>query len=103
MSPAMAPAAVGSILTTMEQLDALPHLAVVIGDPECKNARESDRAIAIQKREDGTSTSAWWYPAWDTDIWNALATTEIVHRFGLGPFLVAWLPSPTPADEQAAA
>lgn len=100
MSPAMAPA-VGSILTTVEELDALPHLAVVIGDPDCKNVRESDRAIAIQKRDDGGS-GPWWYPAWDTDIWNALASAEVVHRFGLGPFLVVWLPAAGPASEVAA-
>ena len=99
----MAPAAVGSILTTMEDLDALPPLAVVIGDPDCKNPRESERGIAIQKREDKASlVGAWWYPAWDTDIFDALASTEIVHRFGLGPFLVVWLPTATAAEQTAA-
>lgn len=102
MSAATTRPAIGTLLTTMDDLDALPHLAVVIGDPDCKNTRESDRAIAIQKRDDGAS-GPWWYPAWDTDIWNALASAEVAHRFGLGPFLVVWLPQPSdPAAEAAA-
>ena len=102
MSQATKPVTVGSILTSMEELDALPHLAVVLGDPDCKNPREADRCIALQKRA-SDSSSEWWYPAWDTDIWNALASTEVVHRFGLGPFVVLWLPQADGVAVDAAA
>jgi hypothetical protein len=88
----MAPAAVGSILTTTEELDALPPFAVVLADPEGMSERERERRLAIQKRPEEHS-GLWWYPAWDADIFNALASTEVVHRFHLGPFQVLWLPT----------
>ena len=44
----------------------------------------------------------YWYPAWDSDIFNALAAEEVVGRFHLGPFLVVWVPPAEPAAEAAA-
>ncbi len=103
MSAAKARPHVGMILTTVEQLDALPAFAVVLGDPDCLNDSPDYRCVSIQKRPDADSLSGdWWYPAWDTDIFNALATTEIVHRFELGPFVVLWLPADDATAEVAA-
>lgn len=100
MSAATTRPTVGSILTTVAELDALPPYAVVLGDPECLNDSPDYRRVSIQKRPGEDSLSGdWWYPAWDTDIFNALATTEIVHRFHLGPFLVLWIPADAPAVE----
>lgn len=94
---------VGMLLTTTEELDALPAFAVVLGDPEGLNDSPDYRCVSIQKRPGYDAVSGdWWYPAWDTDIWNALATTEVVHRFHLGPFLVIWLPTAEPIIEAAA-
>ena len=104
MSAALARCAVGAILSTVEELDALPTFAIVLGDPDCLNDSPDYRRVSIQKRTGGEGVPGgdWWYPAWDTDIFNALATTEIVHRFHLGPFLVLWLPPAEPAVEAAA-
>lgn len=103
MSAATTRPAVGSILTSIEELDALPPYAVLLADPEGRNQYERDRCLSIQKRPgDDASSGDWWYPAWDSDIFNALATAEVVHRFHLGPFLVVWLPPTEPAAEAAA-
>lgn len=103
MSAAMARPHVGMLLTTVDELDALPPFAVVLGDPDGLNDSPDYRRVSIQKRPDRDSLSGdWWYPAWDTDIFNALATTEVVHRFELGPFLVLWLPTAEPIIEAAA-
>ncbi|QAY16087.1 hypothetical protein SEA_ELESAR_36 [Arthrobacter phage Elesar] len=91
MSTAMAPATVGSILTTVEDLDALPVGTIVLGDPEGTHSYEDNRQLALQKRSDGDSP-AYWFPSWDTDIFNAIASDEAVERFHLGPFQVLWLP-----------
>ncbi|MCU1518482.1 MAG: hypothetical protein JWQ75_3203 [Pseudarthrobacter sp.] len=103
MSAAMTRPDVGTLLTNLEELDALPPFSVVLADPEGRGQYERDRRLAIQKRPgDDSASGDWWYPAWDSDIWNALATTEIVHRFHLGPFQLLWLPPAQPAVEAAA-
>lgn len=86
------PVSAGSVLTTVEELDALPPNSVVLADPAGASAREWERQLSMQKRTDADCTT-WWYPSWDSDIFNALASQEAVHRFDLGPFLVLWLPT----------
>lgn len=96
-------AAVGSMLSTQAELDALPPYTVLLGDPEGRSRYERDRRLSIQKRPgDDASSGDWWYPAWDSDIFNALTTGEVVDRFHLGPFLVLYLPDSEPAAEAAA-
>ncbi|BCW79025.1 hypothetical protein [Arthrobacter sp. NicSoilC5] len=92
MSPATVPAAVGAILTTVEELDALPPHSVVIADPEGRSAREEDRQLAMQKRSDFDSTP-YWFVAKDAGMFDAIASEEAVYRFHYGPFLVTWLPA----------
>ncbi|QWY84240.1 hypothetical protein QEO77_gp64 [Arthrobacter phage Zaheer] len=91
MSTAMAEAAVGTILATVAELDALPTRAIVLGDPQGSHSYEDNRQLALQKRADGDS-APYWFPSWDTDIFNAISSDEAVERFHLGPFQVIWLP-----------
>ncbi|ALV43100.1 hypothetical protein AU252_19665 [Pseudarthrobacter sulfonivorans] len=104
MSAAMARPHVGMLLTTVTELDALPTFAVVLGDPDCLNDSPDYRRVSMQKRPDGPDplSTDYWYPAWDSDIFNALAAEEAVGRFHLGPFLVVWLPDTEPIIEAAA-
>ena len=95
-------ASVGALLATEAELDSLPAYSVVLGDPEGLSESEGYRRIVIQKRPDPSAQSgSWWYPSWDTDIWNALATSEVVDRFNLGPFLVLHIPDAVMAAEAA--
>ena len=95
-------ASVGSILLSMADLDALPDYSVVLGDAEGLSADDRERRIAIQKRPDVHATSgSWWYPAWDTEIFNALASQEVVERFHLGQFLVLHVPDAEMVAEAA--
>lgn len=87
----MTPAAVGSTLTTVEELEALPSLTVVIADPTGASSREEDRQLAMQKRSDFDS-SPYWFVAKDAGMFDVIASEEAVYRFHYGPFLVAWLP-----------
>lgn len=92
MSAAMTRPAIGSLLTSVEELDALPPFAVLLADPEGRNQNPDDRRLSIQKRPGDPGYTDYWYPAWESDIFNALAAEEAVGRFHLGPFLVVWLP-----------
>ncbi|AYN59032.1 hypothetical protein PBI_RYAN_42 [Arthrobacter phage Ryan] len=91
MNQATAPVAVGSILTSVSELDALPARTIVLGDPAGNHSYEDNRQLALQKRADGES-APYWFPSWDTDIFNAISSDEAVDRFHLGPFQVLWLP-----------
>jgi hypothetical protein len=102
MSAATTRPAVGTLLTTVAELDALPPFSVVLGDPDCFNDSPDYRRVSMQKRPGDPGYTDYWYPAWDTDIFNALAAEEAVGRFHLGPFLVIWLPAAEPIIEAAA-
>lgn len=93
---------VGMLLTTVEQLDALPPFTIVLADPEGRNQYPHDRRLSMQKRPGEPGYTDYWYMAWDSDIFNALAAEEAVGRFHLGPFLVVWLPADDVAVEAAA-
>lgn len=94
----------GTLLATAAELDALPRYAVVLGDPDARNQSTDYRRVSMQKRPDGPDplSTDYWFPAWDSDIFNALASEEAVDRFHLGPFLILWIP-PTEALVEAAA
>jgi hypothetical protein len=93
--------ALGVLLTTVAELDALPPYTVLLADPEGRSPFPWDRCLSIQKRPGEAGEMDYWYPAWDSDIFNALASDEVVTRFRLGPFLVLWLP-PVPLVIDAA-
>lgn len=92
MSAATTRPAVGTLLRTVPELDALPPYAVVLADPEGHSPFERDRCLSIQKRPGVPGYTDYWYPSWDMEIFDALASEEVVVRFNLGPFLVLWLP-----------
>jgi len=94
--------AVGTLLHTAAELDALPPFAVLLADPEGRNAYEDSRCLSMQKRPGTPGYTAFWHMAWDKDMFNALASEEAVGRFHLGPFLVVWLPPAEPIIEAAA-
>jgi hypothetical protein len=90
---------VGAVLTTVTELDALPPYTVLLADPDGLSPFERDRCLSIQKRPGTPGYADYWHPSWDGDIFNAIASEEAVHRFGLGPFLVLWIPPVDPADK----
>ncbi|KQR02462.1 hypothetical protein ASF72_10530 [Arthrobacter sp. Leaf141] len=102
MSAAATWPAVGSMLTTVAELDALPPFSVVLGDPDGLNEAPNYQCVSMQKRPGIPGYEDYWYPAWDGDIFNALASEEAVIRFHLGPFLVLWTPPIVAAGEAAA-
>lgn len=93
MSAAIAQPVVGALLHTAAELDTLPPFAIVLADPEGRNQYPNDRRLSMQKRPGEPGYTDFWYPAWDSDIFNALASEEAAGRFHLGPFLVLWIPS----------
>lgn len=101
MSSTMRPA-VGSLLHTVAELDALPPFTVLLGDPEGRSQYPNDRRLSLQKRPGEPGYTDYWFPAWESDIFNALAAEEVVVRFHLGPFLVLHVPDTEPAIEAAA-
>ena len=104
MSAATTRPPVGTLVSSAAELDALPPFTVVLGDPDGLNQAPDYRRVSLQKRPDGLDGLSfdYWYPAWDSDIFNALASEEAVGRFHLGPFLVLWLPLVEPDIEAAA-
>lgn len=80
----------GSLLTTVEQLDALPELAVVVGDPEGQHQNEDRRRLAMQKRQLGMDGTWWNLADFSEFSWTS---AEVVHRLEAGPILVIWLPA----------
>lgn len=102
MSAATTRPALGALLTTVDELNALPAFSILLADPDEHNHNPNDRRLALQKRPGDPGYTDYWYPAWDSDIFNALAAEEVVGRFHLGPFLVVWVPPAEPAAEAAA-
>lgn len=99
MSPAMAPAAVGSLLAAEAELNALPQGAVVLADPEGKHQHEYRRRMPMVKLDyDYQGDPFWAVPHHDDDI----TSMEAVRRHSMGPFLVLWLPPAEPVTEAAA-
>lgn len=82
---------VGTLLTTQDELHALPTLSVVLADPDGLGPREDDHRLSMQKRPGGDGCSDYWFLARD-GIFSVLAAEEAVDRFRLGPFLVLWIP-----------
>lgn len=103
MSAVLVPIAVGSILTTVEELDALPPLAVIMADPEGRQHREDQRCMVLQKRAD-LDAEPCWYAARGVTKHDPAESGEdsAVHGAHYGPFLVLWLPAVAPAVEQLA-
>lgn len=93
MSTAMVPIAAGSILTTREELDALPVHSVIMADPDGRQQREDERHMVVQKRADSAEESSW-YAARRITQHDAPESEEdsAVHGSHYGPFLVLWLP-----------
>lgn len=102
MSATTTQAAIGTLLRTVAELDALPPFAAVLADPEGRNQYPNDRRLSMQKRSGEPGYTDFWYPAWGSDIFNALASEEAVVRFHLGLFAVLWLPPVEPDVEPAA-
>lgn len=100
MSAALVPIAAGSVLTTVEELDALPVLSVIVADPYGREERDDQRRMVLQKRAD-FGAEASWYAARGTTEHDAVESEEdsTVHGAHYGPFLVLWLPA---TDEPAA-
>jgi hypothetical protein len=103
VSLATTPAYVGSMITSAEELDALPVLAVLMADPDGVEPREHERRMVLQKRAD-FDTEPWWHAARRTtkDDLPKSEADGAVHGTHYGPFLVIWLP-PAPPVEQAEA
>ncbi|MET4095093.1 hypothetical protein [Arthrobacter sp. UYCu712] len=101
MSAAMTRASVGDLLTTEDELDALPAHSVLLADPQGLSPREDDRLLSMQKRPGDSGGMDFWFLAQD-GMFSVLSSDEVVHRFHLGPFLVLWLPSVEPVIEAAA-
>lgn len=100
----MVPIAVGSVLTTVDELDALPLLAVILADPEGRNAVEDDRHMVLQKRAYFDSEPSWYAARGVTERDPAASEEDAaVHGAHYGPFLVVWLPPVEAATEMEAA
>lgn len=92
----------GTLLHTTAELDALPPYTVLLADPEGHSPSDRHRRLSLQKRPGTPGYTDYWYPSWDGDIFDALASEEVVIRFHLGPFLILWLP-PAESAVQAVA
>lgn len=97
MSPATAPAAVGTIIMDAEELAALPLQSVIMADPGGQDPREDERRLVLQRRSDFGSEPAW-YAAKGSAI-SAPGPDGNQDRKHYGPFLVIWLPPAAPAVE----
>ncbi|MDN4646122.1 hypothetical protein [Arthrobacter sp. PsM3] len=103
MSPAMVPIAVGSTVTTVEELDALPLLTVIVADPDGRQDREDQRCLMLQKRADYGADPSWYAARTITKNDSAVSEEDsAVHGGHYGPFLVLWLPSFDSSTEGAA-
>lgn len=101
MSPATAPAYVGSLITDAEALDALPVLAVIMADPDGTEQREYERRMVLQKRADFDAEPSWHAARRTTKDDPVESESDgAVHGTHYGPFLVIWLP---PAASNAGA
>lgn len=100
MNPAMAPAAVGTIIQYAEDLAELPLLSVIMADPGGQDPREEERRLVLQRRADFGSEPAW-YAAKGIGV-TVLGPDRIEDRKHYGPFLVIWLPPVDLATEVAA-
>lgn len=93
MSAALVPIAAGSILTTVEELDALPLLSTIMADPDGLDQREDQRQMVLQKRADTGSESSWYAARGTTDHDAPESEADsTVHGAHYGPFLILWLP-----------
>ena len=100
MSPAMVPIAVGSMLTTIEELDALPVRTVIMADPDGNTLLESQCQMALQKRADAGADPGWYAArAWTAQEKAETKESSVAHGQHYGPFQVLWLP---PYEEAAA-
>ncbi len=104
MSPAMVPIAVGSMLTTIEELDALPVRAVIMADPDGYTLLESQCQLALQKRADSGADPGWYAArAWTDSERAESKEASVAHGQHYGPFMVLWLPPYEQSASEAAA
>lgn len=96
MIPAMAPAAVGTIIAWAEDLAALPLLSVIMADPGGQDPREDERRLVLQQRADFGADPAWY--AAKSAAKYTIGQDGDADGKHYGPFLVIWLP---PVDATA--
>lgn len=101
MKPAMAPAAVGTIIQYAEDLAELPVLSVIMADPGGQDPREEERRLVLQLRADH-GAEPYWFAAKGSAI-SAPGPDGNQDRKHYGPFLVIWLPPQTEAAAEVAA
>lgn len=101
MSPATAPAAVGTIIMNAEELAALPLLSVIMADPGGQDPREEERRLVLQLRADN-GAEPYWFAAKGSAI-SAPGPDGNQDRKHYGPFQVIWLPPKTDVAVEDAA
>lgn len=88
----------GSILTTEQEINALPSGTVVLADPEGRHRYDYHRQMPMKKLDYAYEDDVFWEPAHGEPI----TSSEAVLRYSLAPFLVLWFPPVEPVSEAAA-